>query len=719
MSQKKPRLVIPDMESLAIQPAANPSVVDSYQRPGAPHIGGPAPTNPMLQLSDALSKIHKPLAAAAVDLHHTYTDEEMAKAEQWAAENREAANDLIKKGVIPPGASPYFERGAQRAILKQLGDEYYPAVLQKFNGPEGEEARSANDPAVMRKFLDDNYKSFSEEWLKGPKVNVLDLAEVFRPAIERTNAVMMREHANFRIKAVEREYEESVSVSSENIVSRAFENITALSTDEDRTTAISMAATEMTDLLDNNVTGFVKNGGTYERGNELIVDSVVAAMKKTRRPELGEVLMHIRTKVGQPIGKIAKYQEKILAAEEHLSSLQMREESHAHSKEGWPHERLAREQSEKVWARQDQQWEQSQAQFKQHQDEDEAYKVISRRVYEGLRDSDSERAVAVIDGALQVAEREIPDKVERLRGIVDAYHTRQSTITHDPVALDAFRAQMSINPSKLRHEQITAMVKAGQITGANGMALHDDLDRLQAQAEHPFLKQSEVDQLLKMVQKGSIHNPGDEFSAEGAVRQAQASGAFRDIAQAWIETHPKGSPAEFRVYMRSQVQPILEQTVEDYGTIQRGDRAKAAERAAKAREAKLNTVVEDVAAKKQTADEAKRQSELARLKQHESLPRMGGRTPDKDRPHMPNKIGDWLQGFTNNTKPKIAIKDYASLLSDQTKRAVEEATTLDEQRKILVGALGSEYLVRGQSRDVMREHIDKFLDALSKHKSAK
>lgn len=745
---RKPRQQVQDLQGNAqLQPSAQP--LDTYARPGAPEIQAPLQTNPMLKLADSLSALEPTLQEFTKQQTQRYTQAELAKGESdfWA--NRDKANAMIKAGEIPLGASPYAVRGFQRAALKQLGDEYSSRVFADFHGEAGAQARESNNPADMRKFLDTSFQGFSKEWLSGGYFTDLDRQEVLHPALEQANRTMMNAHAEHRVKEVERQYEDLVSVQSESILEKELGSLNYATSPEDRDAAYARAGRQMTDLLDNGDRGFIRNGGSPQRGNDLLVEAIITKAAKTGNRSYLEALEHLRPAGGPRLSDIGRFQGKILQAEEHITSRQIQEERHQWAVADRPFDVASRERQVEQWKEQDQRHEREKADWVEHKSEKEIFKDLSRRTYEGLRTTDSKRGVEIINQALLDAEDQIPEQAERLRGIVGEFTKHRLEVPEDDSAVLRMKAKILSNPLSVSYGDVMGMFgkTANRHTTDDLISL---LNREQVNGGHPFMRQPEMTEMLHAIQKGAMQSPADEFSAEGQTRAADALGDFRGKAAAWLADNPKGNAAKFTDYMRGQIKPILERHNPEYGIDRQKERDKAeavkAKQEAEAQAAKVTQKREaskDVYDFARQVDEAQRQKELARLKATDSQPRMnpgefdrwmrGERVDTYQGPKMQDKTTqflDWLAGFKTPSEPtptpspttergsaetpRITAKDFGRLSTKDERQQVLSAGSDQERRAILAKQLAPKFMASGQSVEDMSKEIDTFLLLLAK-----
>ncbi|MGL5935029.1 MAG: hypothetical protein ACRCZI_05345 [Cetobacterium sp.] len=575
MAEKRPRVVVEDLQgNKQLESAADPRFLDHYVRPGEQQIGGPARTNPMIQLSEALSQLDSDLKPVVAQASQRWITEEEAKGERARFDQgRDKANEMIRKGEIPLGMSPWAERGYKRAHLKEMGTEYYNTVHQKFQGEVGSAARESNDPAEMQKLLDDSYKEFSKEWLENGRFSALDLQDVFHPAIAQANSNLMRVHADHRVKEVERRYEEHVSTTSTKTMEQALSQLTPESTEDERTIAHKNIAEKLNGLLYDPDTGAVRNGMLPGRGNDLLRESVLNFAKANGDRSAIAVLDHITTKSGASIGNTIQAQAQILAAKEHITAKEIQEENHRWQMEQRPHQRAALQRQPQEMAMQDERWKQEIAgwgETKQHRAEKDILSASLRRLYEGLDNPNSKEGVKQIDDVMRVAKQFIPDKVEHLEQILHVTSQRRTNIPDDKGVWAATYKEMLRDP--MAFDETSLLAKSKGLSQESIKFFIHEAQRLQGHAGHKFMRHPEFTEMIHQVSKGSSQNQADEFSAEGQMRQSQAMASFRDRAAIFIKKNPEASQEEFNEYMRDQQQPILERVNPDYGKAKAGER---------------------------------------------------------------------------------------------------------------------------------------------------
>lgn len=620
MAEKKQRQVVNDLGNLPqLSPQSDPRALDIYYRPGAPEIQAPSKTNPTLKLAEALGAL-EPVGQAmfAQGMQGLHKIDEAKGAEEATAErlnNREAWNQKIKEG-LPPGVSPWYARGYHRASLEQLVQDHYAETHAGFYGEAGAEARKSNDPRVMQKFLDDSEKALREK-LKGGKFSPLDFQEVLDPHLRNNNQAMMKTHAAFRVAEQEKEFE---ALASSNIQSRATAEIAKIvpgMDDREIKAHLETAAFAVNDVLYNEDNGIVKNGMIASKGNDLLIDTLTALMMKEENPRYGELLQHIKTKDGAPIGNTKNGLAKVLAAEEHITALQMRRETHQHWKEvTLPHEKHQHARQVQLEERQDKEWEHTLQQWslqKENISDDEKVKGFTRRIYQALRSSDSKGAQKRLDDIFLQVEEQLPHKAEHLHSLVHTTMQRNVDYQDNPVTVARLRLEISKNPLAFDENRLAALVKAKEIKPGTMMQLFDDLDRRRQHGDHEFMQQSDFIHTLGKVEAMATY---DESGVEGKTPESMERGLaavdeFRDKATEWIEKNPQGSIASFRNYMRDQVDVIVKRHNPEF----KESSQKKADKAGAEQKAKGQGIVNEFQAAAAKAQEKKLKQDTLKAKQ--------------------------------------------------------------------------------------------------------
>lgn len=575
--RRNPRPIVPGLQGNSLIPAADPSRLDNYNRPGSPEIYQPDKTNPFLKLADSLSSLSKDLQPIVKQVSEQMTKEEEAKLVSDFQLNREKWNTAVRNGEIPLGASPHAARAVKRLMLSELADDFSSRTSLAFSGEAGAVARESNDPRVMRQFLDQQQQQFYREHLKNGDRELyapLDIQETFTPKVEKASSDLMRAHAHYRVQETERELIDTVGASVSRTIEDTFTGMDALTPDEERTTRLQEAGKKIAATLYDPDYGAVKNGLNFKRGGDLLVDTITARAVKMGDRSVLDLLDHVKHDKSIPLGVTQYAQQKRLQAEEHLISLQIQQENHAWQLEQRPYQRASLQRQAEDYRRQDERYDKERAEWATGKAEHEIARSLTRRLYEGLDHTDSKRGVAIINEVLRDAKQSLPEKVESFNQLLHAVHQRKAHVEDDKTTVAKIYQDIRRDPLGFDAGRLTRAVEAGTLSVNTMRGIDDDLDRKRNNASHPFMRQPEIHEMIQFVSRGALQSPGDEFSAEGALRMSNAIGSFRDRATTWINKNPQGTMEEFTEHMRDQVAPILERVNKEYAETQQKDRAK-------------------------------------------------------------------------------------------------------------------------------------------------
>lgn len=583
MSLKKPRLQVDPLgEAPRIQPQADPNSVGAYVAPRQSEVLRPTGQNAWEKLADSLHKLDPEIRKSVQQGVEMYTAEQEAQLVSDFKANRDKWNTAVRSGQVPLGASPHAARAVHRLMLSELADDFQNrATLEFQTGPGGASARSSNNPETVRQFLDSQSQAFRAAHLRDGERDLfssLDVQDVFDSKQEQFASKLMQHHAQFRVQEVEREITETVSAATSNTIDATFASLSEATPDEIRRAKLREAGDTISDKLYNIDHGAVRNGLPMQKGGDLIVDSIVARAIARQDRSVLELIDHIKRPDGPPLSLVPAHQERIRKAEEHITNLSIQEEAHQWAQEQRPYQREALHRQEGEWQKADQRWAQEVESWNDktvNKVEGEILRSLTRRVYEGLNTSNSRKGVSIINDAIRQAEVSLPERAESLRGLVAAAHSRKVHVEDNPQVVASIYLQMGKDPLSFDENTLAREVKNGNITVSTMRGIFDDLDRKRTQADHPLVRQPEFKEMLSQVQRGALTSPDDEYSAEGALRLANASSAFRDKAASWIERHPKGGMAEFREYMRDQIEPTIERANRDYGLTKEAKRDEA------------------------------------------------------------------------------------------------------------------------------------------------
>jgi hypothetical protein len=569
------RVVVNDLgDAPQLSPQADPRALDIYYRPGAPDIGSPAKTNPMLKLAESLGALEPVSQALFQRGFDGYTKGLEAEGEAEFNKdrlelNREEWNKKVREG-LPPGANPWHERGYRRSALKQMSEDFFNDTHNAFYGEEGAEARNSNDPKVMQKFLQDQEKKLREGL---GSASPLDIQEVLNPSLSQHNQSLMRTHAAYRVSEREKDFEAQASARITQFATDGLKELGPEMGPNERAFHLKDIATKINGVLYDPDTGYVVNGGQSptnrpkgvpSKGNEILINSLKAVAIREKNPAVLEILDHITNKDGAPISKTQAGILAIESTEEHITAQKEREVRFNHWVKGLPHEERQREHTEQTWARQDVEWQRKADEFKKQEVANATEKMqehYTKGLYAALRRSvtDPKGGQERIDAILQDAEQSFPKVAEHLHSLVHTSMKQRVDYEDNPMEVAKIRVEMSRNPLGFKAGRLQQLVESKQLTVRTMMQLADDLERNQQRGDHPYMEQPDFVHMIGKVEQMAITDDSGEGKTVASLeRGVNAMGEFRDKAQEWIEKNPNGSVASFRNYMREQIDPIVQ-----------------------------------------------------------------------------------------------------------------------------------------------------------------
>ena len=274
-------------------PSVTSTVVDTFYKPQQ------KPVNPaLMDLSRSLSDLVPTLRRYDLLKEEQTKISAEDKADADFAKNKQAFKDIVKQGVIPEGASPYYINQLAKNQLKQDAREFKERLFDKWNE---ENVWRDENPLTFDNF----YKSFSEEFYAEKKLGGYadaTLVEGFLPDANAAYNELAQRNREKRIVEIENTQKDlltketySLLDDSLNIEPDALDNALAdvpnadnLDEDEKRTLYSSLAIQQ---LLDN----LIDSGMNPRTANEVVVDTVISYAETLNNPEFLDVLNNIVT----------------------------------------------------------------------------------------------------------------------------------------------------------------------------------------------------------------------------------------------------------------------------------------------------------------------------------------------------------------------------------------------------------------------------------------
>ncbi|MBX3327420.1 MAG: hypothetical protein U0223_16840 [Nitrospira sp.] len=617
---RKPRAQVNNLEINPLQPSTlNPAALDSYIRPGSPEIQAPPNSNPMTKLAESLGAL-APLGDELLKRGVAERDKRsVAEVEADFHANRDKWNENIKAGTVPLGVSPWAARAAHRLYLKEMASEYQSSSLLAFQTEEGAAARESNNPQDMKAFLQkqkDRFRSKLENDQGKALFSPLDLQEVWTPELARHDSELMRLHASHRVQETEKQLVDAVATGMQASINRHLELLDPKTDDPKHVSeTYDRAAREIEDLFHNPDSGAITNGLPGSKATQLMIDHITGEAIRTGDMSRLNLLDHLKTKDGASIGNTRYALDKRTHAEERITQTEMQRAHFAQWQKNLGFEDATRAHQQTVWAREDERYARElQAVHKQEgeQARQENVGILERRALDGLRRG-AVNGPQVINQALRDLAQVDPSAAVRVEGWIHELQRLRLDTPEDPVTIATIRKDISINPDKVSYDSLVGKVRAKQISAPTMMRLASELDEAKKNNAHPYMRSSEFQSILQAVHTSTL-DPVDPNSPDSQQQALGAVGHMRDLATAYIQEHPSASDAQFRVFLRGQVKPTLEQFKTEYGQQEQKKRGEAEKAKGEAVVNKAQQIEREKAEAKRQAEEDQRQAELDRLK---------------------------------------------------------------------------------------------------------
>lgn len=593
MPPKPPRQTVNDLGAApAIRPAAQG--MDSYVRPGQDSIGAPPKVNELTQLSAALSHLEPRLAAYHQQAVEAEIEEDIAKAREiHMGPTRDGFNQLIDKGAIARGQSPFVAKLVDRMQLTQHGRGYQSELTQSFHtSPEFEQARSSNSPdaltAAIGKFHTEwsSRNGFGEDPANpkpGDPYNRLDIQEVLSPHIDNAGKEALQAWTSHRIKAKEQD----AIAATGAMIGDELERFSALSVEYNEDggeVALGQLAGQLERIGRDPVNGVVPNGAqTATEYNQLVVDSVVSSMVKAHNPFLKNVLLHMKTNDGKSSVATTKYaREKIQAAEEHIATKIHEYDSIREWNDTKGHREASRQQTEKSWAWAEQSHNQAQETFARTKSTADRAEVMRTGEIAAYNAADSGRADelrGILKGLRQTDAGAAKKVEEDIGALINHRHDMQVPNSDaNDLKVANFGAAIQANPMAFTRGTLIRSMRNHEITGAQEERLASQLTDAQQRGGHEFMQHADYKHAITAL----THAVGkDPYDPANTLAQLQVPHALTDLniaAVDFLEHNPKASNTTFQKFVNEQLETIAKrhsETVKEQ-TVDRGKALKDA-----------------------------------------------------------------------------------------------------------------------------------------------
>lgn len=566
-----PRQTVNDLGATPVlQPVARG--LDSYVRPGQVSIGAPAHTNTLIQLSAALSNLEPRLQAYHQQQVEQGVEEDVAKAREiHHGPTRDGFNQLIDKGAIARGQSPFVGKLVDRMQLTQQGQKYQSELAQAVQGsPDFEQARASNSPDALTEAIGKFHTDWSsrngfgddpENPKPGDPYNRLDIQEVLTPHINQASQAAYTAHSSYRIKA----QEQDAIAATGATVGDELDRFAALRTDQNEDgghVALGQLAGQLERIGRDPVSGVVPNGAqTPTEYNQLVVDSVVATMIKARDPYLKTVLTHMKTNDGRSSIATTKYaREKIQAAEEHIATTTHQEDSIQEWNDTKDHRSASRDQTEKGWVWAKQAHTQAQETFARTRSEADRKEIMRTGEVGAYNAADSGRTedLGIILKRLRQTDAGAAKKIEEDIGSL-INHRHDNQVPHsdeNDLKVANFGTAIQSNPMSFSRGTLIRAMRNHEITDAQEERLATQLNSAQQRGGHEFMVHADYKHAMTAMINAVGKNPYDPTNTLAQLEVPHALTDLNLAAQDFLAKNPKISQTTFQKFVNDQLEPI-------------------------------------------------------------------------------------------------------------------------------------------------------------------
>ena len=492
------RVQVADLAQARLTPEANP--VDTYYRPQEKAVPLPVDST-VAQLAQSLGSLRPQL----VELSGKYLDNQ-AKEENSAGNeayraallkdgdlNKKAFKDLVDQGVIPAGASPWFQKGWREQQLRTMGDDYGRDLTLAWNA--NGDLKNTDDPTKLREFLANQQKAFREKvGSTGGAFRPTELTEVLDPIMDHYNKSVAGHQINHRVEEIQKQVETNTAIEVGRLAIRGEMS------PEDRATGIS---TTVADLVSKGLSG--------SRANQIVTDAVVNAAVAGQNADLLTVMPLIKTGSGvlgetnYAKAKLHEAQQSIQRTKEHEAQMVWTESEHKY-------------QIEVVRKRADEQWGHQQVMWKQAKEDHN--RVTEERALSG--------SVAAFISRDPVADYRGTKEFKRLQELdpmkaehMIAFHRQWIGSTEEQARADDKTSYVSLmrdiyaHPNEFESERLERSFLSGMITKQTYQQFHEDLRRAKSDHYDPLLGSKEFTDLVDATKKGIAGSPDGLFGVGG------------------------------------------------------------------------------------------------------------------------------------------------------------------------------------------------------------
>ena len=281
-------------------------------------------------LSESLERFNPNLQKYIQKKEEVTEKVDTAKAQADYNKNRTDFKNLIEKGEIPEGASPYYVNAYINAELREKARQFNDELFAEY---QNSNVRNSLDPNAFGKF----YTQYAQQWANTNGLNLYDnvaLAEGFIPFADASRSNLESQHVQGRVTLIEDNNKKLLDKEVINILNDSLEfddeqidavlenyNVADIDEEDKRLLYASLEIKTKVDLL-------IKNGMKSKTANKVVIDAIVTEAIEREDDTLLEVINNIVTDEASNsfLGGTTYAKNQIEAAESKILDKQIKKE---------------------------------------------------------------------------------------------------------------------------------------------------------------------------------------------------------------------------------------------------------------------------------------------------------------------------------------------------------------------------------------------------------
>lgn len=526
----KDRVQVADLSQVQLRPEARGG--DTYYRPQAEAVQQQA--DPMLvQLAEGLGKMQPKLMELGMHFLDKQNKEEAAQGNQAYRDalmkdadlNKKGFKDLVDQGVIPAGASPWFQKGWREQQLRNMGEEYGRDVTLAWNA--NGDLKNSDDPGKLNQFLAQQSQSFREKIkASGSDFRPSELAEVLDPILDHYNHNVGQQHVQFRVSEIEKE----VDTNSRLEVGKWAKRVDLPM--EERAAGIQQA---MDDLY--------KKGLPGSRSREIMAEAVMEAASTAKDPSMLGLLDNLKTGTAT-LSADPKIRAKMEQVQDHIEERKRNDQRWTWAQDEHDyHEKVTKPRAEQSWkfTMQQHQWATDQ------HDRSEQERTLNAALGDEIRQDPTQDLRK--SPQFEKLSKLDPMKAQQMLHFQQVYlGAGEDVQSDDPnsvfqVTKDLYTG--AVDPIELKNRVLNGFTLGRQMTRHTFEKLNEQILQYQEGRKDPILGSPEMHQLQDGIYKGIVKDVNGQFG-EPAVRASMSAAEFYGWARKWTAEHPGATVSDFR-----------------------------------------------------------------------------------------------------------------------------------------------------------------------------